>query len=523
MVTRKAPLRPMGGGNGVVDSLVQRVLRELGTDALAQRLARNGGQALPGGMAGPFYRATSATPDALTYTGPDSLFGALGLERSVISTRTQPFGLADRLPVVMSNTLWPQFPYFTDFAGTTGSQPNGVCDDPPTPGPGATCIQTAQFGRVSYQTRVVDITQLHQRIHRGEFTDMSLFNAPLIDGMGGITVPDSARGQFNITNEVEMRMTELGVAFQRWFGRMLYEANPANNTGGGGYREFAGLDILIATGHTDAVTNTACPTLDSLITNFNYGNITLDNGRMTAFIDGLTKIMRYLRTKAAGQNMDPVNWVMVMRPGMFYELTAAWPCNYATYRCAGVSPAAGTGSVSVNVDGMDMAQMRDAMRNGSFLTIDGVNIPVIQDNQIREDSNTNNSSVSNGSFSSDVYILPLTAAGRSMLYWEVFDYSRSVGDVQAVWPGARTFYWTDGGRYIWHLKPPTNWCIQALGLVSPRIILHTPHLAARISNVQYQTALHEPDSLPDDPYFQRGGNTAGYTAPTFNALWGTTS
>lgn len=470
------------------------------------------------------YRATSSTPSALSYSGPGSLFGALGLERDVISTRTQPFGLADKLPVQLTDTLWPQFAYFTGFAASTGSEPVNVCDDPPTAGAGAVCVQTAQFGRFSRQSRVLDISNMNRRINRAEMTDLNLLNGPLVGGMGGLTVPGSAGSEFNIRNEAYMRMAELGVDFQLWFSRMIYEGNPANNTGGNGYREFPGLDILIGTGHVDANTNTACPSLDSTIVNLNYANVSISNSAMSNFIAGLTNLMRYMKTKAAGQNMGEVNWALVMRPGLFYELTAAWPCNYATYRCIAVQningQATGNGAF---INGMDMAQMRDAMRNGSYLVIDGQQIQVIQDNTIREDTNTINSSVTNGSFASDVYFLPLSVRGVSTLFWEVFDFSKSLGDLPALAPGAGAYYWTDGGRYLWHLKPPANWCVQVMGLIQPRIILRTPHLAARITNVAYQTVMHEPDSDPTDPYFVRGGVTAGYTAPTFHAAWGTVS
>lgn len=502
----------MAGGDGrVMDAVVDRVLKELGRGALQAQGGAPGGSHWTQA-----FRATSSTPSTPYYSGPGSLFGALGLERDVISTRMQPFGLADKLPVQMTNVMWPQFAYFTGFAAATGSEPNGVCDDPPTAGPGATCIQTAQFGRFSRQTRVFDITRQRQQINRAEMTDLTLMNGPLVGGMGSLTVPGSAPGDFNIYNEAYMRMLEVGVDFQLWFAKMIYEGNPANNTGGGGYREFPGLDILVSTGHIDAVTSTACPSLDSSIVSFNYGNVSLSGTAMGNFINGLTQLMRYMRTKAAGQNMGDVQWALVMRPGLFYELTAAWPCNYATYRCVTNGAIA---NASVNVDGMDMANMRDAMRQGSYLVIDGVQIPVIQDNMLREATNTTNASVSNGSFASDVYLVPLSVRGQSVLYWELFNFSEGLGDLGALAPGAGAYYWTDGGRYLWHLKPPANWCVQVMGLVQPRIILRTPHLAARITNVQYQTVMHEPSVDPTDPYFVRGGNTSGYTAPAFHAQW----
>lgn len=505
-------LRPIAGGDGTMDLVVQKVLTELGRERIR-------GQEVP--VWGT--RTVSSTPSTLSYMGPGSLFGALGLEREVINTRVNINGIADLLPVQLSDVEWPQFAYFTGFGAGTGSEPTGVCDDPPTPGTGATCIQTAQFGRFSRQTRVLDISNMNRRINRGEMTDLVLMNGPMIGGSGGITRPSSVGGeQANWLNEAYMRMAELAPEFQTWFARMIYEGNPTNNTGGGGYKEFPGLDILINTGHTDAVTGTTCPSLDSAVVNWNYGNVsggTAANYNINKMIDLLTAMYRYFRQKAADQNMGAVNWVLVMRPGLFYELTAAWPCNYATYRCV---TNATQSNVNVNIDGMDLAQMRDALRQGQYLVVDGTQINVVLDNTIREDTNTTNSSVTNGSLASDVYMLPLSImGGRSVLYWEVFDFANNVADLAALAPQlGGTFFWTDQGRYLWHLKPPTNWCVQVMGLIKPRLILRTPHLAARITNVVYQQAWHDQDPIVTDPYFVRGGNTTGRTAPTYSVNLG---
>lgn len=494
------------------DAVVERVLAEIGRGALAVRPPPG----MPSGAQwSTQWRATSSTPSTPYYTGPNSLFGALGLERDVISTRINPFGLADRLPVQMSNMLWPQYAFFTGFAAATGSEPNGVCDDPPTAGAGATCITTAQFGRISRQSRVLEVNRMRQQINRGEMQDLTLWNGPLVSGE---MLPNTG-GDFNIRNEAYMRMLEVGVDFQMWLSRKIYTGNPSNNTGGGGYREFPGLESLVATGHVDAITNTACPAVDSVIKSFGYGNVSVDANAASNFINTLTWTMRYLRIKAQAQNMPDTRWVIVMRPGLFYELTAIWPCTYATYRCLAASGALGSNAV-VNVDGMDMAQMRDAMRNGSYLIVDGQQIEVVQDNMLVEASNTNNANVPNGSFASDVYILPMTARGRATLYWEFFDFSQGLSDLSALAPGAGSYYWSDGGRYLWHLKPPANWCIQILGKVEPRIMLRVPQLASRITNVAYQTPMHEQDPDWTDPYFVRGGVTAGYTAPTYSTNWG---
>jgi hypothetical protein len=81
--------------------------------------------------------------------GPGGLFGVLGLEKDVISTRIVPRGLAGRLPVFTSDVQWPLYPYFmgvTDSEAVDDAQ--GTCDDPPGVGNATTCRQTTQWGRL---------------------------------------------------------------------------------------------------------------------------------------------------------------------------------------------------------------------------------------------------------------------------------------------------------------------------------------------------------------------------------------
>lgn len=484
-------------------------------DALIHAMGERSKQQGRGGeLSGPHYRATPSTPSLPYYTGPTSLFGVAGLERDIISTRIQPMGLADSLPVMPTNVMEPLFAYLTGFADDTGSEPNGVCDDPPTVGAGSVCIQTAQFGRFSRQTRTLEINRLGAQINRGEFTDLRFMNDPLVGGPAGITRPGGVpSGGLNPRQEALMRFLEVGVNTQLWMGRKLYDANPANNTGGGGYREFPGLDILISTGKIDAITGTACPTLDSDIKNAAYRRVD-SNGQY--YVEILAYLMRYLKWNAQQMNFGTVTWAFAMRPSLFYELTSVWPCAYMTYRC--ITTPAGQGFV----DSADMIRMRDEMRNEQYLLIDGVRFNVILDTNIPEESNTSGpANVNSGCFASDIYIVPLTVRGGiPVTYWETFDYRTSLGIANSV-PMVSQFFWTDGGRYLWHFKPPNNFCLQWLLKIEPRLILRTPQLAGRLTNVLYCPIQHERDAQPDDPYFVRGGVSTGRTMPTLQAEWGT--
>lgn len=446
------------------------------------------------------------------YTGPGGLFNILGLDRELISTRMMNAGLAARLPVRGTNTIYPYFPYITGFLDPSGSNPNAPCDDGPVAGPAKSCIQTAQFGRYTGMTRELDITRVGRLTNDAEF-DLTLVNPPLLQGTGTITTP-TVPGSPNLRDEVGMRFLELGQLFQNKLTRQVYTANPANNSAQDGYREFAGLDILIGTSKIDAFTGVSCPSLASDIKNMNYALVDT-NG--PAVVNALTYLMRTLRTTASGTNLGPVTWALVMRETLFYELTAVWPCSYLTERCA-----LPTGGV-LNMDAGDQIRMRDEMRNGQYLMIDGMRVDVILDDAIVEETQTTNNRVGPGAFASDIYVIPLTyAGGRAATYWEYFDFSTS-GAVPAGNGAAglaQNNFYTDRGQYLFHFKPPKNWCIQWIAVVEPRLVLRTPHLAGRLNHVQYKPLQHPRDSFSDQPYFVNGGVSTGrYTTSTW-AEWG---
>lgn len=488
------------------------------TSVLQQLLAELGDR----GSGGPQYKAVG-DPVGPYLHGPNGLWSYPGLERPVISTRVVPRSIAGMIPARASNVENPLYPYLTGFTDPDETQPDGPCDDFPSTGFMKNCFQTAQFGRYGYQTQVVDITRLGQIINRGEFTDLFLVNNPLGTASdspagSGLTWPGQSSQNASLINEIMGRFTALGIKFQNKLMKQVWEGNPANNTNGG-YAEFPGLDILIGTGKVDAVTGTSCPSLDSLMVNYNYANASEATGD-NSLVNVVTYTARNLRSLADRTNMNPVEWVIAMRETLFYELTAQWPCTYMTYRCM----FGDNDQARVNVDGGDMVRMRDEMRNGSYLVIDGVRWRVVLDDALTEDSNTTNANVPNGSFASDIVFLPLTVRGnQAVTFWEYFAWNGPNAALSAATLSAAplmgNFFWTDGGQYLWHMKPPENYCVQWTALIKPRLVVQTPHLAARISNVLYSPLMHPRDAFPDDPYYVNGGVTSRNTAPSFYTPW----
>jgi len=447
--------------------------------------------------------------------GPGGLFGVRGLSQAVISTHTQITGsLGEVIPVQTSIDTQPLFPYITGFQRSDTQEKNAVCDNPEDANSFKTCIQTTVFGRKEFKTRQVEINRIGQRLNRGEFLDLNLENDPLVEQMGGLM-----QGFFGLTNqssilagrEMVMRLVEVGVAYQRWFCPQVYTGNPANSAAGGGYKEFPGLDLLISRTKVDALTGASCPSLYSDVKDFSYRQVS-----STADPDiyrTLSTMMYILETKAIQQNLSPVDLRLVMRPQLFFELTRFWPQQYNT-------DGATLTNAGLDVLILENVRMRDEMRSGQFLNINSKRYPVILDPCIMEENQADNGAIPIGGFASDIYVVPFAARGGSIrtLYWEYYDYRNDVI------PAARdaradAWYWTDSGAFLWHIKPPDNWCLEVISKVEPRLILRTPQLAGRLQNVTYVPLQHTDDVLPSQDYWVNGGVTTGRPAPSPFSEW----
>lgn len=428
--------------------------------------------------------------------GPVGIFGAAGLDRGVFSTRITPQGLSSVLPARGTNDDAPLVAYMTGFTDDEGgAEQTNKCDDPLEAGNLKSCIQTSQFGRIARKTDPLALVDIGRRVNRGEFFDLIAENDPLMSsGFGVPNLPTNLSQAFN--SEVVARLLTLASAFENKIYPMIYTGNPANNTGGDGYKEFDGLERLVTETHTDVITATNCPSLASDIKNFNYHTVENHSAELFAV---MTMVWRFVNHNRSRMNFGAVRWAWVMRPEMFNQIVDIWPCVYATAKCAG---SAGNPN---GTDAMAMRAMSDEMRNGSYLKIDGVNIDVIQDDAIPEATNTTNANVPSGSFASDIYLLPLTVrGGRIVTYFEYFNYENGAGRAIADARLGDVAYVSDGGRFLWYSQF-TNGCFSLAATVEPRLRLLVPQLAGRIQNVVATPLQHYRSPFNDSAYFVNGG------------------
>lgn len=474
-------------------------------------------------------KAVSATPRASGYAhGRFGLMSAPGMSRDVVNAMILPhLGLMRYLPSHPSTQDYAFYGILTGQTAATGTfngtNAAGVCADPPTAGLLKLCTQVYRFGRQSMMTPVIELDRIGRTNNRGEFLDYRLIGGPYqAQGTGAPTVPGNQGIQQALTSEVAKLNFELANDWVRNFAPFVWTGNRNNNTGGGIIVEFNGLDGLINTGYRDSDasvggTGTLCPRADSLIRSFGSQNVETSPASRSGIVATVTGMWRQLHFRAVEMGLAPADIRLAMRWSLFYQLTEVWPCAYSTYRCIAADSGLSAAQPAVN-DALKLQDMRTEMRgnwdarDGQFLWIDGVKVPVIIDDTIPE------TALSNGAFNSTIYFLPLTVIGGfESLYMEYMDYDTPQGAMAAaalLAPGD-SYFTTDNGRFLWHKRPPTAYCVQAQVKAEPRLILRTPQLAGRLTNVAYTPWQHEDDwSTASNAYYFQNGGLTGQSSPS---------
>lgn len=463
-------------------------------------------------------KAPSGTPDNVNVHGPGGIFSVAGIENLVVNLHMTPVDLDPHLRVIPTVFMNPLYPFLTGFSEDTGAEPNGKCEDC-LGGTMQGGILTAQFGHICRGSDEIHIMRTIQMINRGETTPLTLLGDVL--GPGNISkMPNTPAEWLEVVTKAEM--VKIAILIQRKIAKMTWNGNPANNTVGGGYQEFPGLEMLVGTGKVDAINGAAMGAADSLVMDFNFNNVDdIINGN--DIVTYLSTMEWYVRHNAERMGFLPVQWAFCMRPELWQELTAIWPCRYNTNRC---STNLGE-NVNVNVIGNEMVGLRDRMREQMTIQINGRTYPVIVCDGITElHGNPGlpnfNANVPNGEYASNIYMLPLTVRGGiSTLYWEHLDYSKADPEIALI--RSNNDFWTDGGRFFWTVERLRG-CYKMNAEIDLRIILRTPHLAARLDNVKYTPLLHlrSPFALLDqthsDPYFTKGGSSSR-TLPSYYSEW----
>ena len=442
-------------------------------------------------------KAAASVNTATLVTQPGGMFAVAGMETDVISTHVTPRGIGASLPVYTSYVTDPYYGIFTGYTAETGARPVTPCEDGPS-GSMKAGVLTASFGRVQHDTKTIEIdTVLDQT--RGVNNNLRLLGEIYGNGVfgGSDAAPNSPQQILNLV--VMSEMVGVGVQFERDLAKLTWQGNPANNTAQGGHKEFNGLDRLIKTGHVDAESSTAMAAADSHIVAFAHNLVT---GTTKDIVEEMLATEHYLYHLADRTGLSPVTWKIVMRPELWYELTKVWPSRYLSNNATNF---AGTNVMAFN-DGSTVRE-RDRMRQTLQIDLNGRTYEVITDDGIYFDDNVSDSgNYSAGQYGSSIYFLPTMVSGNfPSMYWEHKSYTAVPAQIAPMGAGVRnTEFWTDNGRFLWAYDS-NGFCFKLKAKCEPRILLRTPHLAAKIQNIKYvpTKALRSP--FPADATFVQGG------------------
>lgn len=452
--------------------------------------------------------------------GNTGLFTTQGLESDIITAYVRPKGLMADLPSFDSILELPVFGTITGVQDDGAAAVNNPCDDAPT-GYIKGCNITAQFGRLQFDTNEMEFDKIFLQLNSGVNTELRLHGRLL--GLNDDMNPSNLNEEdvLNIVIGAEMvkvgMLMERGTANQVGLVRQTWQGAIANNSAGGGYKEFPGLDAQITTGHVDFSTNTTCPAVDSDVKDFNYNLVSAVNANNVPLIAWyLSTLEFYLRHNAERMGLMPVEWVVCMRPELWDELTQYWPIAYNTNRGAQIMAA--QTNTRLNLDGREMIMERDRMRRAMTIDINGRSYRVITDDGINEATNINNANVGLGQYASSIYMVPLSINGAfPVTYFEHIDYRRGMSLAGVSRLMGKEDFWTDRGLFSWAIENQ-KWCFKLSAKTERRIVLRTPQLAGRIDHVLYEPLQHLRESFPSSPYEYDGG-VSTRAATTVNAVW----
>lgn len=437
--------------------------------------------------------------------GFGGLFNNPGVEPGIVSTLILPDGIEAYLTraghVFKSQYENPVYGIMTGQTDNSGTNPTTGCsEDAITPGSLKMCHQTWPFGEFTLKSKPIQIDRSGSLINRSEPLDLRLLNNPF----GNVEQPIQNNPAELFRSRLAKELVETTVGMTREFAREIWTGSPVNTIGNtGGYQQYNGLERIVNTGYKDVFTGVACSAADSLVETWSGGTVQAQPAKI---LRTLVEAFRSRRKLESDVGLTGTSYAFVMRYQAFLSLTEVWPCAYNTFRCYTPTP---DGNAIVLGNASDNVAMRDAMRQGRYLLIDGEQVPVIIDTTLSE------ANIGNGNFSSDVYLLPLRSpylgdTNGAALFIEHFDYNGPYG-MGSILPelGPRDEYRvTPDGRFAIFFLGGASFCKQVLIRTRKRVILRLPFLAYRLNDLTYSVYVHEREWEPGTSFYENGGQTS---------------
>lgn len=380
------------------------------------------------------------------------------------------------------------------------NQPTGDCVDGPTGGLLKLGSYVNPYGRIRGSTREVSIVRAGRTSSFCEPQALALMNQP--GGFGGIAEPTSQPSLVNaLNNELASRIFESLHSMQRMFSRRMWIGSPANNVGE--RRDIWGFENQINTNtHKDKTSSATLTALNPDIKPFGYDFIGGSGRDIVEYLEEVDYQQTFL---AEAQGLDDYEYDIVMRPAMFRSISANWPIR-ESFDALRLIRKYSTNAV-LNFDASSITQARNIIRRNRVLPINGRDRRVILDTSIPEKSIKTNGNLLAGQYASDIYGIPRFVRGNMpVTFWKYFNHNNGQSMAIARIAGETTFT-SDNGLFRWGVKA-ANGCVKLNWEFGPKLVLLTPQLAWRITNVAYEPLQHEREAYPDSDYFFNGGNTS---------------
>lgn len=420
--------------------------------------------------------------------GPNGLLTSVGVRPDMYSAVPRVGRMSAVIPMYPSRNQNEIIEILTGVTAQTGSNPENTCSTPPVAGNFKTCQQVYPFGTFYKATQQINISEAGLYIDRADL-ERRIINTP---DMNSPFVPDVVRSDPTAINtHIGKALLEFGQGAQLDFAKVDFAGSSANSGAAaqlGFIREYNGIESLIKTGHTDAITGVACPAADSKVINYNAA---LGTDLVVDVVNAYREVL--MRAEQVGLNNS--SWAIMVHPRMKHDLIDVWACNYHTARCV---PTDSNGRI-LNTE--TVSRLRDEMQAGSYLLIDGERVPLMTDwgIPITIDDAT-------GVMTSDIFIPALSDGSRALLYREFFPYvSPDMSAFQGV--NMDEVRVLNGGFYLMGYIKVSPYCYQYAFTAKTRLILDAPFLSARVDNVQWTPSVLGNNPDPAGSYHFNGGST----------------
>lgn len=417
-----------------------------------------------------------------SYTNPAQygLFSYPGVRPDRFSALQRPRSMASILRPQKSDLINEIVEIMTGQTAGTANNQTDWCAPGALAGVLKTCQQVYTFGNFKMNTRITPIQEVGLLRNRAD-VPADILNRPPSENP---FLPDRMYQLTNTRDQLQYQLYTLGVQVERSFETELWRGVSGTNTSIiGWWKDFAGLDSLVKTGHAD-IYGTPCPAADSIVVSWNADVGATVNG--SNIVQSMSDQYYAVRDTARQVGLDGVEFAFVMRVEQFRALTEVWSCQYLTYRCQ--SSNAGQPIV---ITGEETNRLRLEMQGGQYLLIDGVPVPVIFSDGIQLEQ------LGGGTpkvLRSDAYLLPISWNGRPLVRVEYHDmgnvYAREFAN--AIYPSAE---FLNNGMYMLG-KREAGGCIEFEVSMKMRAYLEVPFLAARWDDISYsygaQTRVADP-------------------------------